>query len=73
MTKWEYGQIFVPTPESFGGMPREALDISKVQRAGMEGWELVSSIPYSTPQGEVRGAFLLLKREAKPSDGSSSR
>ena len=63
MNKWEYGQIFLTNPEPFGGMPKEGLDLSKVNRAGDEGWELVSSIPYTTPQGEVRGAFLLLKRE----------
>ena len=62
-TKWEYGQIFVPNPEPFGGMPKEGLDLTKINRAGEEGWELVSSVPYSTAQGEVRGAFMLLKRE----------
>jgi hypothetical protein len=65
--RWEYGQIFVHNPEQFGGYPREGLDMEKVQRAGAEGWELVSSIPYTTPEGEVRGAFLLFKREAAPS------
>ena len=63
MSRWEYGQIFVPNPEPFGGLPKEGLDLSKAKRAGAEGWELVSSIPYTTPQGEVRGAFLLFKRE----------
>lgn len=63
MKKWEYGQIFVQNPEAFGGLPKEALDLAKVQRAGQEGWELVSSNPYTNPQGEVRGAFLIFKRE----------
>ncbi|MHB8767005.1 MAG: DUF4177 domain-containing protein [Deferrisomatales bacterium] len=63
MTRWEYGQIFVPNPEPFGGLPKEGLDLSRAQRAGGDGWELVSSIPYTTPQGEVRGAFLVFKRE----------
>ena len=63
MKKWEYGQIFVQNPEPFGGLPKEALDLAKIKRAGAEGWELVASIPYTLPQGEVRGAFLLFKRE----------
>lgn len=62
MTKWEYGQIFVNSPEAYGGLPKEALDLTKLKRAGAEGWEMVSSIPYTTPDGGVRGAFLLLKR-----------
>ncbi len=65
--KWEYGQIFVPNPESFGGLPKEGLDLDKAQRAGADGWELVNSIPYTTPEGEVRGAFFLFKREVTPS------
>jgi hypothetical protein len=72
MKKWEYGQIFVLSPEPFGGLPKEAVDLAKVQRAGAEGWELVSTIPYTTAQGEVRGAFLLFKREAVSSEGSRS-
>lgn len=72
MTKWEYGQIFIHNPEPFGGLPKEALNLAKVQRAGAEGWELVSTLPYTTPQGEVRGAFFLFKREAKPSSGTPS-
>lgn len=63
MKKWEYGQIFVPNPEPFGGLPKESLDLSKVKRAGADGWELVSTIPYTGAQGEVKGAFLLFKRE----------
>ena len=63
MKKWEYGQIFIPNPEPFGGLPKEGLDLGKAQRAGREGWELVSTVPYTTPQGEVRGAFLVFKRE----------
>lgn len=62
MTKWEYGQIFVNNPEAFGGLPKEALDISKLKRAGAEGWELVSTVPFTTPEGEVRGAFMIMKR-----------
>jgi len=61
--RWDYGQIFVPNPEPFGGLPKESLDLAKVKRAGMEGWELVSSIPY-TAQGEVRGSFFIFKRES---------
>ena len=64
MKRWEYGQIFIPNPEPFGGLPKEGLDLARAGRAGSEGWELVTSIPYTTPQGEVRGAFLLFKREA---------
>jgi hypothetical protein len=63
MSRWEYGQVFIPNPEPFGGLPKEALDLGRANRAGGEGWELVSSVPYTTPQGEVRGAFLLFKRE----------
>lgn len=62
MTKWEYGQIFINNPESYGGLPKEAMDITKLKRAGAEGWELVSTIPFTTPEGEVRGAFMVLKR-----------
>lgn len=63
MKRWEYGQIFVTNPKAFGGLPKEGLDLSRLERAGTEGWELVTSIPYTTPQGEVRGAFLLFRRE----------
>lgn len=63
MSRWEYGQVFIPNPEPFGGLPKEGLDLTRANRAGGEGWELVSSVPYTTPQGEVRGAFLLFKRE----------
>jgi hypothetical protein len=63
MKRWEYGQIFLTNPEPFGGLPKEGLDLTKINRAGEEGWELISTIPYSTAQGEVRGAFMLLKRE----------
>lgn len=62
MEKWEYGQIFLNNPESFGGLPKEALDIAKLKRAGADGWELTSTIPYTTPDGVVRGAFMILKR-----------
>lgn len=63
MSRWEYGQVFIPNPEPFGGLPKEGLELARANRAGEEGWELVSSVPYTTPQGEVRGAFLLFKRE----------
>ncbi len=63
MKRWEYGQVFVPNPESFGGLPKAGLDLARVQRAGQDGWELVSSVPYTTPQGEVRGAFFIFRRE----------
>ncbi len=63
MSRWEYGQVFIPNPEPFGGLPKEGLELARANRAGGEGWELVSSVPYTTPQGEVRGAFLLFKRE----------
>jgi len=65
MQRWEYGQIFLNNPEPFGGLPKEALDMAKLKRAGAEGWEMVSSIPYTTPEGEVRGAFIILKRPLK--------
>jgi len=71
MKKWEYGQIFVSNPEPFGGLPKEAMDLAKVQRAGAEGWELVSTVPYTT-QGEVRGCFMLFKREVASSASSRS-
>ena len=63
MSRWEYGQVFIPNPEPFGGLPKEGLELGRANRAGKDGWELVSSVPYTTPQGEVRGAFLLFKRE----------
>lgn len=65
MNTWEYGQIFVTNPQPYGGLPKEALDISKLKRAGREGWELISTIPYTTPDGAVSGAFMILKRPGK--------
>jgi hypothetical protein len=67
MSRWEYGQVFIPNPEPFGGLPKEGLELGRANRAGEDGWELVSSVPYTTPQGEVRGAFLLFKREVPES------
>lgn len=62
--KWEYGQIFVRQPEIFGGLPKTGIDLEKINRAGQDGWEMVSSIPFTLPSGEVRGAFVLFKRPA---------
>jgi len=61
--RWEYGQIFVRRPEVFGGLPKSGLELEKLNRAGAEGWEMVSIVPFTLPTGEVRGAFILLKRE----------
>jgi len=61
--RWEYGQIFVRRPEVFGGLPKSGLEVEKLNRAGGEGWEMVGIVPFTLPTGEVRGAFLLLKRE----------
>jgi len=60
---WEYGQIFVRRPEIFGGLPKTGLDMEKLNRAGQEGWEMVGAVPFTLPTGEVRGAFILFKRE----------
>jgi hypothetical protein len=62
-TKWEYGQIFVKRPEVFGGLPKTGLEMDKLNRAGQEGWEMVGTVPFTLPTGEVRGAFILFKRE----------
>jgi len=61
--RWEYGQLFVRRPEVFGGLPKSGLELEKLNRAGAEGWEMVSIVPFTLPTGEVRGAFILLKRE----------
>lgn len=61
-TKWEYGQVYIPHPDIFGGMPKAGIDLHKVNKAGQEGWELVGLVPFTTAQGEVRGAFYLFKR-----------
>ncbi|MGE5663142.1 MAG: hypothetical protein ACM31I_02290 [Deltaproteobacteria bacterium] len=63
--KWEYGQIFVRRPEIFGGLPKTGIELDKINKAGLDGWEMVSSIPFTLPTGEVRGAFILFKRPAK--------
>jgi hypothetical protein len=60
--KWEYGQVYIPHPEIFGGMPKSGLDLSRINKAGHEGWELVSSVPFTTSQGEIKGSFYLFKR-----------
>ncbi|GAB4231294.1 MAG: hypothetical protein OHK0028_06190 [Deltaproteobacteria bacterium] len=62
-TRWEYGQIFVRRPDVFGGLPKTGLEMEKMNRAGGEGWEMVGIFPFTLPSGEVRGAFVLFKRE----------
>jgi hypothetical protein len=62
-TNWEYGQIFLRTPEVFGGLPKTGLEMEKMNRAGGDGWEVVGIVPFTLPSGEVRGAFVLFKRE----------
>ncbi len=59
---WEYGQVYIPHPEMFGGMPKSGLDLARINRAGQEGWELVGTSPFTTSQGEVKGAFYIFKR-----------
>lgn len=61
--KFEYGQIFVRYPEVFGGLPKTGLEMEKINRAGQEGWEMVGTVPFTLPTGEVRGVFILFKRE----------
>lgn len=61
--KWEYGQIYVPQPEMFGGMPKGGLDLSKVNKAGQEGWELISAVPFTHTHGAVKGFFVIFRRE----------
>jgi hypothetical protein len=63
--KWEYGQVFIRKPEVFGGLPKAGLNLEKINRAGEEGWELVSTIPFTIASGDVSGAFFLLKREKR--------
>ena len=60
--KWEYGQIYEAHPEIFGGLPKSGVNLAKLNKAGQEGWELVGMVPFTTAQGEVRGAFYLFKR-----------
>jgi hypothetical protein len=60
--KWEYGQIYEPHPELFGGRPKSGVGMTKLKKAGVDGWELVGMVPLTTSQGEVRGAFYFLKR-----------
>ncbi len=61
--KWEYGQIYVSQPEIFGGMPKGGLDLGKVNKAGQEGWELISTVPFTHVHGGVKGFFMIFKRE----------
>jgi hypothetical protein len=60
--KWEYGQLYVPQAEIFGGMPKGGLDLAKVNRAGQEGWELISTVPFTQANGVVKGFFMIFKR-----------
>ena len=60
--KWEYGQVYIPHPDMFGGMPKSGLDLARLNRAGQEGWELVGVSPFTASQGEVKGAFYIFKR-----------
>lgn len=62
MKKWEYGQLYEPNPEIFGGRPKTGINLQKITKAGEEGWELVGNTPFTTVQGEVLGAFYLFKR-----------
>lgn len=61
--KWEYGQIYVAQPEIFGGMPKSGLDLSKVNKAGQEGWDLVSAVPFYQTHAGAKGFFMIFKRE----------
>ena len=61
--KWEYGQVYVSHPDMFGGLPKSGLDLARINRAGQEGWELVDTVPFTTSQGEIKGAFYVFKRE----------
>ncbi len=69
--KWEYGQIFIAKPDVFGGLPKKPLDLRKINRAGKAGWELVSTVPFTVGQGEVKGTFFILKREMTEEDNDS--
>ena len=42
---------------------KAGLNLEKINRAGEEGWELVSTVPFTVANGDVTGAFFLLKRE----------
>jgi hypothetical protein len=61
--KWEYGQIYVPQPEMFGGMPKGGLDLSRANKAGHEGWDLVSAVPFTHAHTGVKGYFFIFRRE----------
>ncbi len=61
--KWEYGQVFIRKPETFGGLPKAGLNLEAIKRAGEEGWELATTIPFTVANGDVTGAFFVLKRE----------
>ncbi len=60
--KWEYGQVYVAHPDMFGGMPKSGLDLARINKAGQDGWEMVGAVPFTTSQGEVKGAFYIFKR-----------
>ncbi len=62
--KWEYGQIYLAQPEMFGGMPKGGLDLTKINKAGQEGWELIAAVPFTHTNGAAKGFFMLFKREA---------
>ena len=61
--KWEYGQVFIRKPEIFGGLPKAGLNMEKINKAGEEGWELISTTPFTIASGEVMGSFFIFKRE----------
>jgi len=47
--------------------------MEKLNRAGGEGWEMIGMVPFTLPSGEVRGAFLLFKREIASDHESGPR
>ena len=71
--QWEYGQIFVAKPDVFGGLPKNPLDLRKINRSGKAGWEIVSTVPFTVGQGEIKGTFFILKREITEEDKDSDQ
>ena len=71
--KYEYGQIFVAKPDVFGGLPKNPLDLRKISTAGKAGWEVVSTVPFTIGQGEIKGTFFILKREISEEDKDSDQ
>jgi hypothetical protein len=61
--RWEYGQLYVEQPEMFGGRPKSGMDLSRVNKAGAEGWEMVSAVPFTHTHGVVKGFFFIFRRE----------